>query len=205
MSVKRRLILPLAILGLVVACSARPEHSSTLATPSTTETGSSAPTNPVSPPASVQDDELAPIYGYGDFSGKRYSEIDWYEVTRLIVECANDYGMPVTLIPPGDGYSFAGIPMDQNAAAGRVVKACIAGLQIPPYESLTEDELAVRYEYLVDMKDCLTDEGYETSDAPTLDVFIEGWDIDAWNPYDDLVDSVGMTEWNRLNVACPQQ
>ena len=84
---------------------------------STTEVERTASTDALDP------DNLAlePITGYGDFTGAESWDLDWYEVTRLMVECANDNGMPVQLIPPGDGWSMSEIPPEQHLAASAVM------------------------------------------------------------------------------------
>ncbi|GEM_PF-2806219 len=148
------------------------------------------------------------ITGYGDFSAFRYHEVDWIQVVRAIVECARDQGMPVEPIPPGDGISFDAVPLEQNELATKIVDACEAGLNLPTYEEPTRDQIARRYEDLLRLKACLEREGYEISDAPTLDSFVDGYGSTrdgSWNPYDDLLFTVPYREWLRLNVACPQQ
>jgi hypothetical protein len=49
---------------------------------------------------------IEPITGYGDFSGQEYFYVDWFLVTRLTVQCLQDHGFPVTLVPPVMGSAF---------------------------------------------------------------------------------------------------
>ena len=66
---------------------------------------------------------LEPITGYGDYSDAVYSEIDC-KFTELVVECANDHGVPVKVMPPGDGVgSFGSAGIHKQATAEAVVDA----------------------------------------------------------------------------------
>ena len=82
-------------------------------------------------PAEPTQPTVEPILGYGDFSDIPYGDIDRFEVTLLIVDCMNDQGFAVYLIPPGDGISFANVPEDQNRAAQFAEAGCRAGLRLP--------------------------------------------------------------------------
>lgn len=64
---------------------------------------------------------LEPIAGYGDFSAMAYWEVDWFEVTALMVRCANDNGIAARILPPGDGLSLAGVTPDQHVNARAVL------------------------------------------------------------------------------------
>jgi len=147
---------------------------------------------------------LEPITGYGDFSQYEYWDVDWFEVVRLVVECANDNGVPVQLIPPGDGYSMSGIPPDQQEAARAVVQACRDGLHVPDPARPTQAQLEEHLGELIELKTCFEMQGYTIDDPPSLEVFIDSWDANPWHPYDSLIDRISYEEWNRLNVECPQ-
>lgn len=152
----------------------------------------------------VGPEELEPITGYGDFSSVEYWQIDWYRVVNLEIQCLNDQGFAVEVIPPGDGISFSGVSSEQLEAANRAFWACQAGLNLPEYTEPTHDELEEHYYYLLELSECVEAEGYATTDAPSLDVFIESGG--AWSPYDLVANDLqmGITEWYALNVACPQ-
>ncbi len=150
---------------------------------------------------------VKPISGYGDFSGEDYFNVDWYEVTRLQVACLNDHGFPVTLIPPGDGISFASIPPEQSQAADATLEACRTGMNLPAPRPPDADELEKIYEWMLVVASCLETEGFTIPEPPTLEVFTDRYLFDGWNPYEfvDPSNEMSVSEWNALNVACPQQ
>lgn len=71
-----------------------------------------------------------PISGYGDFSEVAYEDIDWTEVTMLIVECMNDNGWDVQ-VSQGDGISYGKVRPIERGRASETEKACRAGLNLP--------------------------------------------------------------------------
>ncbi|MBK5267928.1 MAG: hypothetical protein JJE47_10900 [Acidimicrobiia bacterium] len=76
----------------------------------------------------------APIGGYGDFSDTAYGDVDWDRVAVLVVECAYDQGLPVSVRFEGSGVSFAEVPMEHGASAVRTVDRCEAGLNLPEFD-----------------------------------------------------------------------
>jgi len=150
------------------------------------------------------DDSLEPISGYGDFSNVEYAEVDWKRVVELQVECANDQGIPVTVMPPGDGISYDQVPRAQHQMASAILRACLDGLNLPPYEELSDQQLADLYDRLIETMHCLEEEGYSIEPPPSVDSFVEEYyGEEAWHPYSSVT-HVDMEEWNRLNQVCPQ-
>lgn len=147
---------------------------------------------------------VEPITGYGDFSNTEYVDVDWYEVTRLQIQCMRDQGFEVEPIPPGDGIDFSNVPPTQHQEAQKTSWACLTGLNLPEPTEPADDQLAEHYDYLLEAKECLEAEGYETGDPPSLDTYIETGG--QWSPYNLVAqdDTIGIEEWNALNVACPQ-
>jgi len=82
-------------------------------------------------PVEPTEPTVEPILGYGDFSNIAYEDIDWFEVTALTVQCVNDQGYGVTVLPPGDGINKGDVPEDQNRDMQFAMAACRAGLYIP--------------------------------------------------------------------------
>lgn len=130
--------------------------------------------------------------------------IDWFRVTELTVQCANDQGIAARLIPPGDGISLSDVPTGQHLNARSVLNACRAGLQLPPPEPPTRETIEAEYAHQLEVAECLRGEGYAIPEASSLDAFIEGYATgEIWLPY-NYVQTVSPTEWERLQVACPQ-
>ncbi|MEX2252345.1 MAG: hypothetical protein WD895_09820 [Acidimicrobiia bacterium] len=147
---------------------------------------------------------MAPITGYGDFSNVSSWEVDWIEVTALQAECANDNGIPVRVIPPGDGLTYEEVPLDQHQTARAVVEACLAGLNLPDPVPPSREQMEEVYNALIATKRCLEGEGYTIAPPPALETFIEGYIASGtWHPYNSLPD-LPQEEWERLNAVCPQ-
>lgn len=147
---------------------------------------------------------IDPITGYGDFSKTEYVDVDWLTVVRLMVECGQDRGLAVEVIPPGDGWTMRGIPLEQRADAAAVMEACRAGLNLPPPAPLNESQIESQYARLLKVKECLESEGYDIEEPPSLETFKDEWLTGPWHPFASIPDSVGQSEWDRLNVICPQ-
>lgn len=148
--------------------------------------------------------DVEPITGYGDFSDFEYFYVNWYEVTRLEMQCLRDQGFAVEAIPPGDGIDFSNVPPEESEAAERTLWACQAGLNLPDPAEPTDEQLAQHYDYLLGVKECVESEGYETTAPPSLETYIETGGL--WSPYDLVAndDTIGVREWYALNEACPQ-
>lgn len=74
---------------------------------------------------------MPPITGYGDFSDADIIDLDYYLIAELIIQCANDHGIPVALAPEGDGIAFDDVPPGQSRQASEIVAGCTIGLNLP--------------------------------------------------------------------------
>lgn len=74
----------------------------------------------------------------------------------------------------------------------------------PPPVPLTKEEIIHRWAYLLEMRACLMSLGYEISDPPPLQRFIDTWATGPWSPYNDLADQTGQIGWEAANRECPQ-
>jgi hypothetical protein len=149
----------------------------------------------------------APITGYGDFSGFGPFEIDRYYTTELLVRCIQDQGFAVEVIPPGDGISFAAVPVDQNQAAVDAAEACEAGLGLPELTAAdyTVEIRELMYEYQLALRQCLISAGYDIPEPPSRDYFVDSFFNNPWNAYtsvpgSDLTD----TGPGSISYRCPQ-
>jgi hypothetical protein len=152
------------------------------------------------PTTTTLDPFPAAITGYGDFAGMDYLDVDSFHVNHLIVQCMQDHGFPVQLIPPGDGIDFAPVPLDQNLLAQRYYDACRAGLHLPPGRNATPEELREKYRIWVEQViPCLEELGYTAPELPSEDYVAENYYVDPYNPYGN----VPMDKLNEVYAACP--
>jgi len=203
--------------GLVVVCvssavlllasctsgSGDPSEITTSLTGGRETTPSSAASD--SHPAEPDNDpsRIEPITGYGDFSAVEYWEVDWFEMTELVVRCANENGVPLKVLPPGDGWSLEDVGIDQQMSAEATIDACVAGLKLPTEEPPTEEQIRRQYDSLIDVKRCLEREGYAIIEPPSFETFLEDWAVGPWHPYLSLP-QLAADERHRLNELCPQ-
>ena len=191
--------LVLMVLLLIGGCGDGATNSGS--TTSVVATTAPVVTTKVTGPTTTALDPLpAPITGYGDFTGVDYVEVDWFYVNHLEVQCMQDHGFPVELIPPGDGIDFTPVPLDQNLLAQRYFDACRAGLNLPPGRNATPEELREKYRIWAEVViPCLEDLGYTAPELPSEDYIAENYYVDPYTPY-------GNVAWDKLPeayAACP--
>lgn len=197
-----RLVLASLLLVALAACSGATGGTTSAAPPTTVSpTSTLVLTTSTSAPSTSTASVPASISGYGDFSGQEYFEVDWFLVTELTVQCVQDHGFAVSLIPPGDGISFQSVPPDQNQLAGQYLDACTTGLNLPEYEQASAEQLEVVYHYYLTLRDCLIAEDYTVSEPPSLDAFVDSYysDTGPWTPYANVV-----SDWEAIQLKCPQ-
>lgn len=189
---------------LPVSCGVGPATSDAASTTSDGSQSAETPSAGRTSSRGLDIPSLEPISGYGDFSEVPYHEIDWTEVTSLLIDCANDNGILARVLPPGDGYTLADVPLDQQRHAVAVMQACRAGLNLPDSEPLVGEMLEELYQQLLETMTCLEDMGYDVAPPQSLDSFVESYPRgESWHPYPSIPD-VTPPEWERINQACPQ-
>jgi len=144
---------------------------------------------------------LEPIEGYRDFSSVDPFEIDAYEVNRLWAGCVNDHGFPAQLKPDGLTIDYTGVTDEQQQIAQAVSIACFNGLRLPNTwpPQYTNQQWEKLYSYELALADCVRGQGYDVTDPPSVDVFIDTTGM--WSPYDEL--SLMGAVQTQLKQACP--
>jgi hypothetical protein len=79
-------------------------------------------------------------------------------------------------------------------------RACDVVVPPPPVVPLTDSEIRAMYAYWLEMRDCLANLGYLTSDPPMEDEFVRTWATGPWSPYLDLPGRA----LDRADDRCPQ-
>ena len=149
---------------------------------------------------------LDPITGYGDFSDQASWEVNSFELTALVVECANDHGIPLKVSPQGDGISgFNDAGTHLFAVSQAVLDACYAGLMLPEYADPPDEYLEQHYDYLLEVKACMETHGWPVSQPPTREEYVANYPGEAWHPY-DLIAAPGVETptLSAVDAACPQ-
>lgn len=128
--------------------------------------------------------------------------------TERVASCLVDKGW-TDVVVGADGQSIQSdsLRASQREAFTRDRVACedAAGFQ-PGSEAPTDDDLRAQYAALVDSAACLRDLGYETSDPPSVQVWVDSYRAGEapWSPFTDIVPNVSPEEWDRIQRACPQ-
>ncbi len=104
---------------------------------------------------------------------------------------------------PGGGI-YMSYPNDQEEAATAARQACLESF--PDYDPEppvpTEADLRALLSALIETKSCLEAQGFEVSDPPTADAFVQNPGM--WHPYMSLPEFMPMETRNKLNEICPQ-
>lgn len=118
-----------------------------------------------------------------------------------MVGCLRDAGWDAEVVPPGDGIKVNSVTEGQGAAYREAFDVCNQRVgPAPTARLLTEAELRDLYALLLAVRDCLVAAGFEVSEPPSEDAFVESYYLaGSWDPYRDIV--IG---WERAIEACPQ-
>ncbi len=157
--------------------------------------------------------ELADAYGLTDVA--RIPElVRWVspeEVAATEVACLGEAGFPAELIGDG-GIGFDTIPDEQKELGGPLHLAmwtCEAEYSVDPRTqiALNDDQYQILLTYLdTTYRDCLRNGGVDISEAPSLKVFMEGYEAGTpWVPWSEVsLADVGQATYAQLQKDCPQ-
>lgn len=124
-----------------------------------------------------------PITGYGDFSDLDVLDVNHFLVNDLIVQCANDRGMPVKSDGTGLAVNVREVPAQDQRQATEIVAGCRNGLNIPaldgPFHGYTLEQAQRLYDHQLLMRECLAEAGYPQENPPSFDE----WLVEYWDPY----------------------
>jgi len=84
----------------------------------------------------------------------------------------------------------------------------MAGMNLPSYHPPSREVIERQYQQVLELAECLRQQGYDIPQAPSEETWIDSWPTGPWSPYNALAlptGQAGQDEWDRLNVACPQQ
>lgn len=135
----------------------------------------------------------------------RFVDIDDWSPT--MEGCMHDSGWP-DVRATSDGGLQSGLVQDGQAGAHRLAMyTCNAKYPLDAKYSapLTDERLGELYDYFADeLQPCLEAEGYDTSDAPSRETFIDTYAVNGgWNLYENVA-AGGSTGWDAINKKCPQ-
>ncbi len=134
------------------------------------------------------------------------------ERNRLVVECLAEHGIAATATDDG-GIEIPTLPGQDATPIFELQEGCrddlVAAGRISPPSEPTREYFEGSYAYNLSLKTCLEAEGFEISEPPSVETYIDSYlnftGEGSWAPYNDI--SPGMlsqAEWEDLNRICPQ-
>jgi hypothetical protein len=134
------------------------------------------------------------------------SEREWIHANAA---CLQERGFDVSIeeqgVPPNLTWVPKNLPQEQVDAYNEAFAACLDEIGEPaPGPPATEADLREEYRLEVATAECLRKLGYEISDPPSEDVFVETFEDPAWLAYGELPADMPPGEWERVNEECPQ-
>lgn len=134
------------------------------------------------------------------------TEREWIEANAA---CLEQRGFDMRVEEQGEPPSLTWVPEnlpdEQTDAYNEAFSACIDEIGEPsPEPPPTEAQIREIYLLEVATAECLRELGYEISDPPSEDVFIESYSTAPWVAYFDLPKDMPPGEWKLVNEECPQ-
>lgn len=123
------------------------------------------------------------------------------DASQQRLACLQEKGWDVEL---GSDDSVQGaIPAQQMDAFQRDNEVCGRGL-IPDKSTFTQEQWSASYAMATETADCLENLGYEVTDRPTLQAYVDI--LGEWNPYISLLDAgvIAPPQMPSLERSCPQ-
>lgn len=185
----RRIVLVVAVLGLAAGGCGQPQDSRDNAQPK----GSTATPRQGNQGGVVE----LPDEDYPTFDG------GFVEYFYALDACLERAGFSAEVDPDEPSLEVSDPGPGQHGALTQAEEACEQEIGVPQVEPPNEPEIRAFYRALLESKRCLEDLGYEISDPPSEDAFVESYTTGPWHPYSDVPD-VSEAEWERLNRECPQ-
>ena len=125
------------------------------------------------------------------------------EIHEAIAACLREAGFQATA--SADGYDTVVMPAQRDAleeATYRCEQSLIEDGTIPPPEEFTTETKIRNYEWDRAALRCLRQLGYELSDPPSLDVYLD--QEVPWSPFEELVQQEGPGVLAGVERRCPQ-
>ena len=133
------------------------------------------------------------------------SDLNAERIERIerIVDCLSDQGFPGTEILP-DGTTKANLTEEQAEGYDRAARQCLQQECPACGEPPSTETLTKLYYLQIEAAQCLSDKGFETSDAPSLQTFIESPAESRWSPHRDSIRAMARSgEMNEILESCP--
>lgn len=130
------------------------------------------------------------------------------ERSSLIVECMKEQGVAAVATADG-GIESHGDGFAHMTAYDTCKKSLIDSGRLAPTTPPTREFFEGLYAYNLTLVECLQAQGYEMSQPPTIETFVDSYmdpeSETAWAPYDDIAAlRLGQSAWDEINRLCPQ-
>lgn len=117
-----------------------------------------------------------------------------------MVGCLREAGWDAVVNESGDGFSVQSLTPDQHSALESARIACDERVgPAPPPRQLSDGEIRERYQFLLRVRECLIGAGFDVSEPPSEDAFVDSWAAGPWSPFSEI--EMGL---ERALDECPQ-
>lgn len=117
-----------------------------------------------------------------------------------MVGCLREAGWDAVVNESGDGFSVQSVTPDQHSALESARIACDERVgPAPPPRQLSDGEIRERYQFLLRVRECLIGAGFDVSEPPSEDAFVDSWAAGPWSPFSEI--EMGL---ERALDECPQ-
>lgn len=133
----------------------------------------------------------------GDLNAQRVDR------TERIVACLADAGFPGAEIQE-DGSTAIELTDEQVEGYNQAASQCLQEVCPACGEPPSSETLTRLFNLQVEAARCLADEGFESSDAPSLQSYIESAAESRWSPHRDAAQAIASSgRMNEILASCP--
>jgi hypothetical protein len=139
--------------------------------------------------------------------GSEFIQPDSDEVLIFMRRCIEERGWVV--VDNGSGGIQIEFPPEQQAEATAAMRECSKqSLRLAPGETVpppSDRQVRDYFQALINSAEYLKTRGFDLSDPPSLDAYLEGG-IGSWDPFGEILTVTGMgpSEFDDITRECPQ-
>jgi hypothetical protein len=134
-----------------------------------------------------------------------YVAPDSEEAALAFIACVEEKGFTTARLPDG-GVQVQSAPEQVDVFRAVMDKCGLVSMGLSgPAPEPTPEQIEMFYEGLVALSVCLEDQGYDITEPPSLEAFVEGG-LGSWDPLGEVlaIHDLSPSRLDTLNEACPQ-